>query len=39
VAVCPDCAHQTARDRRLWLTIAFVVVTILTCALAYPLMR
>ncbi len=38
VEVCSGCTQRSARNRRLWLTIAFVVVTVLTGALAYPLL-
>ncbi len=38
VEVCPDCARRSARQRRLGLALVFVVVALLTSAVAYPLL-
>jgi hypothetical protein len=38
VEVCPECARESARQRRLGLLLVFVVVTLLTSAVAYPLL-
>jgi hypothetical protein len=36
VEVCPECARRSARDRWLWRAVAFVLISILTSAVAYP---
>jgi hypothetical protein len=38
VEVCPNCVQRSARDRRLWLSLAFVLVALITSILAYPLL-
>jgi hypothetical protein len=38
VDICPDCARRTAGQRRLWLAVTFVLVALLTFAIAYPLL-
>jgi hypothetical protein len=38
VEVCPECARESARQRRLGLMLVFVLVALLTSAVAYPLM-
>jgi hypothetical protein len=38
VDVCPECALSAARQRRLGLLLVFVVVSLLTMAVAFPLM-
>ncbi len=38
VEVCPDCARKSARQRRLGLLLVFVLVSLLTAAVSYPLL-
>jgi hypothetical protein len=38
VEVCPECARESARQRRLGLLLVFVLVALLTFAVAFPLL-
>jgi hypothetical protein len=38
VEVCPECAQHAARLRHLWTALTFVLVALLTSAIAYPLL-
>lgn len=38
VEVCPECARQAVRRRRLWMAMTFVMVALFTSAVAYPLL-
>jgi hypothetical protein len=38
VPVCPDCAEQRDLRQQMWLSVAVVVVTVLTAAAAFPLL-
>jgi hypothetical protein len=38
VEVCPECARRAERRRRLGLLLVFVLVALLTSAVAYPLL-
>jgi hypothetical protein len=38
VEVCPECARRAGLQRRLWLSLVFVLVAVLTSIVAYPLL-
>jgi hypothetical protein len=38
VDICPDCVQRLGMRRRLWMSLVFVLVVVLTFTVAYPLL-